>query len=671
MVNKWTLEDDVNDYVKQQLAAIGLVKNVDYTVESGMSSRLRDALKGGSKTLSKTGFGKPDFEIEKYGVPVLIENKLHFNKLHALTKTDFKMDDKSVANYATNGALNYAQRILDSGNYSEAIIIGVAGDDLNSVEIEVGYVYGSLSQPKIMPTYKTFDFLESADSFEAFLTDARLTETEKHDILVKTQADLQKHAKMLNKLMNNNNNVTVSQRAIYVSGMLLAMQDVIRRNPNPTIADLKVGVGLVPDDLKGSTIDAKRDGVLIVGQIKSFLAERNIPQGKQNIMMHSFEAISQDIDRDLEIESDKAAQKWVGPKASINKQIFTFIYETVFKSIDGSMNSHVDIMGEMYSEFLKYAMSDGSGIGIVLTPPYVTKMMARLLKVNMDSRVLDLATGSAGFLIASMAEMIEDANETLGRDTLAAKAKIVDIKSKQLMGVELQTQMYTLATTNMILRGDGSTQIEKGDSFKPKTPNYYQLFEPDTLLLNPPFSYSENGMPFLEYGLDQMVHGGKAAIIIQDSAGSGRAVATNQRILKKHRLVASIKMPMDTFQPNAGVQTSIYIFEAGVPHDFDETVKFIDFRNDGYKRTKRGTREIDEPSKRYSDILKIYKAGLKAKVEADWNLNENFIEDQITKSGEDWNFEAHQVFDTMPTLDDFKKTVGDYLAWQVSQKLKG
>lgn len=669
-MQKWTLEDDVNDYVKRQLASIGFVKNVDYTVESGMSVRLRNALKGGSKTISKTGFGKPDFEIEKYEIPVLIEDKLHFNKLHARTKTDFKMDDKSISNYAINGALNYAQRILDSGDYSEAIIIGVAGDNENNVDIEVGYVYGSLSQPKIMATYKTLNFLESNESFEAFLRDARLTETEKHDILVQTQSDLQKHAKILNKLMNNHN-VTVSQRAIYVSGMLLAMQDIVRRSQNPAISDLKVGDGLVPDNLKGSSISAKRDGSLIVDQIKSFLVERNIPQGKRNIMMHSFEAISQDIDRDLEIESDKSVQKWVGPKASINKQIFTFIYETVFKSIDGSMNSHVDIMGEMYSEFLKYAMSDGSGIGIVLTPPYVTKMMARLLKVNMNSRVLDLATGSAGFLIASMAEMIEDANETLGRDTSTAKAKIRDIKSKQLMGVELQTQMYTLATTNMILRGDGSTQIEKGDSFKPKTPNYYKLFEPDVLLLNPPFSYSENGMPFLEYGLDQMVRGGRAAIIIQDSAGSGRAAVTNQHVLKKHRLVASIKMPIDTFQPNAGVQTSIYIFEAGMPHDFDETVKFIDFRNDGYKRTKRGTREIDEPAKRYSDILKIYKAGKKAKVEADWNLDETFIEDQITDSGKDWNFEAHQVFDTIPTLEDFKKTVGDYLAWQVSQKLKG
>lgn len=664
------LEDNINDWVKQSLNKIGLVNGSTYNVESNMSSKLNNALKGGSKTKLKTGTGKPDFHIEGYEVPVLIEDKLHLNKLHAKNAVGFKNDDKSVASYATNGALHYAQSILDSGVYNEVVIIGVAGDSPANVEIEVGYVYGALSEPKIMDTYKTFDFLESEDSFKTFLEDARLTENEKHEILVKTQADLQKHAKTLNKLMNNHN-VTVSQRAIYVSGMLLAMQDIVVKDSDPLIPDRKIDSGLTPADLKGSLASSKRDGAVIVSQIAEFLKQRNIPQEKCDIMMHSFEAISQDLDRDGLVETDKAVGKWLEAQSSINKQIFTFIYETVFKSIDGAVNSHVDIMGEMYSEFLKYAMSDGSGIGIVLTPPYITKMMARLLSVNKDSRVLDLATGSAGFLIASMAEMIEDANDTLGKNTTAAKQKIQAIKSQQLMGVELQTQMYTLATTNMILRGDGSTRIEKGDSFKPKTPNYYKLFEPDVLLLNPPFSYSENGMPFLEYGLDQMVKGGKAAIIIQDSAGSGKAVATNKQILKKHTLLASIKMPVDTFQPNAGVQTSIYILEAGTPHDFDATVKFIDFRNDGYKRTKRGTREIDEPAKRYSDILKIYKAGTKAKVEANWQIDDVFIEDQITDSGKDWNFEAHQVFDTTPTLEDFKKTVGDYLAWQVSQQLKG
>lgn len=106
---------------------------------------------------------------------------------------------------------------------------------------------------------------------------------------------------------------------------------------------------------------------------------------------------------------------------------------------------------------------------------------------------------------------------------------------------------------------------------------------------------------------------GIAAIIIQDSAGSGKATRTNQSLLRKHRLLASIKMPTDLFQPMAGVQTSIYIVEAHTPHDFEQTVKFIDFRNDGYKRTSRALQEIDEPTKRYADIIKYTRQGVMQK----------------------------------------------------------
>ena len=178
-------------------------------------------------------------------------------------------------------------------------------------------------------------------------------------------------------------------------------------------------------------------------------------------------------------------------------------------------------------------------------------------------------------------------------------------------------------------------------------------------------------MPFIAYGLDRMAKGGLGAIIIQDSAGSGKAVKSNQQILKSHTLLASIKMPVDLFVPVAGVQTSIYIFEAHKPHDFERSVKFIDFRNDGYKRTSRSLQELDEPTQRYADIVKIYKAGKAAKVDSKlWKLDEIFVEDLITNSGSDWNFDQHKKVDAMPTLADFKKSVSDYLSWEVSQILK-
>ncbi|TXJ02974.1 MAG: SAM-dependent DNA methyltransferase [Neisseriales bacterium] len=662
-LKSYKLEDHVNDWVKAQLDLLKLKNQKNYYTESAIPDYLKEALKGRAKTENKTNFGKPDFSITQYKqAPVIIENKLGLKKLIAETKDGIKFDEKSVKDYAVNGALYYATGMIASGKYRDVVAIGIAGDSDEAIELRVYYVYGSGEDSfKLLENVSTLDFLENQKTFEVFYKDASLTDDEKHEILINSQAKLQRYAKSLNKLMHNHN-ITAPQRVLYVSGMLLSMQNVIDTDGN------KVQDGLVPEDLKGIQTESKRDGVQIVNQIKEFLTARKIPPEKQNLMLASFSEISKDNQRDELEVLDREVSHLIKEKASINKQIFTYIYKNIFLSID-AMAGHLDIMGEMYSEFLKYALGDGKEIGIVLTPPYITKMMATILGVNKDSRVMDLATGSAGFLISSMEMMIDDAENTHGKETTASKNKIEVIKKTQLLGVELNAEMFTLAATNMILRGDGSSNIHKGNTFN--TPEQlYTNFRANKLLLNPPFSYDENGMPFIAFGLDKMEKGGLAAIIIQDSAGSGKATKSNQAMLKKHTLKASIKMPTDLFQPMAGVQTSIYILEAHKPHDYEQTVKFIDFRNDGYKRTSRALQEMDEPTKRYADILKIYKAGKNAKVEANWNLNEVFIEDFITSSGADWNFDQHKVVDSKPTLEDFKKTVGDYLAWEVSNILK-
>lgn len=663
MVEKWKLEDDVNDYVKYKFSKIGLKKLKDYNVESSMSEYMKDALKGSAKTKTKTYFGKPDFHVEKYNIPVIFEDKLGSKKLIAQNKDGIKGDDKSIQNFATNGAIHYATQIIASGKYKEAVAIGVAGEDKKNVVFDIYYVFGSsFKSIKKMENYTSIDFLENEKSFSNFYNDCILTEKEKHEILITSRTLLQKYAGELNKLMHNHN-ITAPQRVLYVSGMLLAMQDIVDEDGN------LVQRGLIPEDLLGAKTDTKRDGVLITNQIKEYLKQKQIRQEKVDLMISSFSEISKDNQRDEPTDLDKLVEKLLEKDASTNKQIFTYIFNNIYMSID-AMAGHLDIMGEMYSEFLKYALGDGKEIGIVLTPPYVTKMMAEILNVNKDSRTMDLATGSAGFLISSMEIMIEDANKTFGKDTSRANKKIEEIKKEQLLGVELNAEMFTLAATNMILRGDGSSNIRKGNTFK--TPEeLYTNFKANRLLLNPPFSFEENGMPFIRFGLSKMEKGGLAAIIIQDSAGSGRAVSSNKEILKNNTLLASIKMPVDLFIPMAGVQTSIYVFEAGTPHDYEKTVKFIDFRNDGYKRTKRGLNEIDSPTERYQDIIKIYKAGKSARVNGNlWDIDEIYIEDFISDGGNDWNFEQHKKIDTKPQIEDFKKTVADYLAWEVSNILK-
>lgn len=662
MVQKYQLEEHINDWVKAKFEKLGLRNQRDFYTESAIPNYLKDALKGRAKTENRTNFGKPDFSLTKYKIPIIIENKLGIKKLLIETKDGIKFDEKAIKDYAVNGALYYSTGIIASGKYHEAIAIGIAGDCEETIEIKVYFVYGSGEYSyKLLENITTLDFLENQKTFDEFYKSAILTEEEKHEILINSQATLQKYAKSLNKLMHNHN-ITAPQRVLYVSGMLLSMQNVVDIN-GKIIQD-----GLTPEDLKGIQSETKRDGVQIINQIKEFLTFRDIPIDKQELMLSSFKEISKDSQRDEPTVLDKEVSKLIKENASSNKQIFTFIYHNIFLSID-AMAGHLDIMGEMYSEFLKYALGDGKEIGIVLTPPYVTKMMATILDVNQNSKVMDLATGSAGFLISAMELMIQDSENLYGKKTSQANEKIENIKKEQLLGVELNAEMFTLAATNMILRGDGSSNIQKGNTFD--TPEkLYTDFRANKLLLNPPFSFKENGMPFIEFGLNKMEKGGLGAIIIQDSAGSGKAVNTNKKILKNHTLKASIKMPVDLFQPMAGVQTSIYIFEAHKPHDFEQIVKFIDFRDDGYKRTSRTLQEINEPTQRYQDIIKIYKAGLNAKVEANWKINEVYIEDFITQNGADWNFDQHKIINSKPTLEDFKKTVSDYLSWEVSNILR-
>lgn len=68
------------------------------------------------KPKNKTNFGKPDFHIEKYNIPVVFEDKLETKKLISKTKDGIKEDDKSISSFAVNGVLYYATQMIDSIN---------------------------------------------------------------------------------------------------------------------------------------------------------------------------------------------------------------------------------------------------------------------------------------------------------------------------------------------------------------------------------------------------------------------------------------------------------------------------------------------------------------------------------------------------------------------------
>lgn len=166
---------------------------------------------------------------------------------------------------------------------------------------------------------------------------------------------------------------------------------------------------------------------------------------------------------------------------------------------------------------------------------------------------------------------------------------------------------------------------------------------------------------------------GKAVVIIQENAGSGNGLPYTKNILEHSSLISSIKMPNDLFVGKSSVQTAIYVFEVGVKHDKKALVKFIDFSIDGYTRAARkkskasvNLKDTDNAKARYEELVNIVLYGSKY-----LNYYKDFyIEDSINLEGKDWTYSQHKKIDTKPTLEDFKKSVSEYLAWEVSNILK-
>ncbi|MCL2855662.1 MAG: hypothetical protein FWE21_08595 [Defluviitaleaceae bacterium] len=113
----------------------------------------------------------------------------------------------------------------------------------------------------------------------------------------------------------------------------------------------------------------------------------------------------------------------------------------------------------------------------------------------------------------------------------------------------------------------------------------------------------------------------------------------------------------------------------GRAHNPKQIVRFIDFRNDGYKRSNRKTRDksinlrdMDDAKGRYAELIDL---ALHGRAYLNIFTKEEYVEDTIDpQSGADWNFEQHKKIDTSPTEADFRKTVADYMAWEVDQLLK-
>ena len=523
-------------------------------------------------------------------------------------------------------------------------------------ELEVYYVSkNNFLLPKKLQAYTDLSFLSenNSDNLIEEIENLSLSEEEQEKKTKDFENLIELRLKDLNQRMHDDLNIAVGARVQLVAGLIMAALGVENRVSPLQIADLK-------GDMGGSS----NDGQIVINKISDFLSVKNIPLEKKELIINDLKNV------------------FIGSKiyATVNgeskiKTVYRIIKDEIMPIFTSAR--HLDFSGRLFNVLNEWvAIPDGARNDVVLTPRYVCELMAKLCKVNKDSYVWDYAVGSAGFLISAMKQMIKDAENSI-KSPLELQEKILHIKGCQLLGVEIRADIYMLAVLNMILMGDGSTNILHEDSLTQFDGNYEQgnqkgePFPANVFLLNPPYSAEGKGFVFVEKALSKMV-GGRAAILIQENAGSGNGLPFTKNILAKNTLVASIHMS-DIFCGKAGVQTAIYVFDVGVAHNKDNMVKFIDFSNDGYTRQNRkksgadvNLKNTDHAIERYEEIVDIV---LNRKKKTNY-FDDCVIEDTINLEGKDWTYNQHRKIDTVPTEADFRKTVADYLSWKVSTLMK-
>ncbi|AVB77184.1 HsdM family class I SAM-dependent methyltransferase [Methanococcus maripaludis] len=615
--------------VKTDLWVYDLLKEAEIELEPQGSSivEINTAL----KTASKNRTGKVGFP-EYIGVIkdflLVIEDKSELsNHIILDNKNLISMERNDVKNYAVNGALFYGQHLAKNTSYKKIIAFGISGNE---------------KKHKISPIYidetEYYRELPDVESFISF-NEKNIDEYYTREILKeatdeeKTTEEILKDASILHEDLRNYGTLKDVDKPLIVSGILLALRESESKN-------------FSIDDLTGDTI--KTDGQKIYDAIESNLKRANVsPDVKKDKLLSQF-AIIKDTPKLNEIEPKL--------KKTPLKHYTEYLYNKIYKSIRYIQSSE-DYLGRFYGEFMSYSGGDGQTLGIVLTPKHITELFCDLVEVKPNDIVFDPCCGTAGFLIASMHNMLKQTSK---------KSEQRNIRQNQLHGFELQPYMFTIATTNMILRGDGKSNLINEDFLK-QDPNKIQLKQPTVGMMNPPYSQGSKKDPtlyeiaFTEHLLDSLTVGARCIVIIPQSSVTGKTreeQSIKENILKKHTLEGVITLNKDTFY-GVGVMPCIAIFTAGEPHLNDKECKFIDFRDDGYKISPHiGLLETEQAKDKKQHLLDVWFDRIESETK--------FCVKTTVEPNDEWLHSFYYFNDEIPTDENFEKTVSDYLSFEFS-----
>ena len=345
------------------------------------------------------------------------------------------------------------------------------------------------------------------------------------------------------------------------------------------------------------------------------VTERNTPEGQAAVAKRIKDLFVQ-LKTD-EILSDVFSEK---DQITISDYGIAYIASEIAKY--SFLDATVDVKGTAYETIVSNTLKQEAGQ--FFTPRNVIKCMVEILNPDVNTRVLDPACGSGGFLVMVLDHVrkliTRNMYPELSDALLEAKANSTEVNDRvreyaenMIFGFDFDPDLKKAAKMNMVMAGDGHSNIfninsleypngtlpdkdkvteavaksveKKGDSLACDE-NYAlknAMGKFDMIFTNPPFgskvevatTISENyelkafnapEVLFIEQCYNFLKPGGKMGIVLPDGIlGNPNTEVVRKWILQHFKLIASVDLPVETFLPQVGVQASLLFLQKKTP----------------------------------------------------------------------------------------------------------
>ena len=619
-------EADFTYYIQNRLEAVEIFSDT----QSSHNVEIDGALKTASK--NQTGLrGYPDHIALVDDFILVMEDKSDRSKLVWRDDGEISLSANAVQNYAVNGALFYAQKILDGTRYKKIFAFGNVGDRKHHIikPIFIDAQKNITELPEV-DTFKNF----TAENIDSYYRRMVLKEIPPEEVELR---QILRRAEILHEHLRNYGQLGEDEKPLVVSAILLALAE---------------GKNFSIEQLTGDKIHT--DGKEIFRHVENHLTRANVrPEVKKERVLNQFRLIK---DRPILSTVNRTLEK-------TPLKFFTeFIADKIFDAVVS--NSAEDYLGRFYGEFISYSGGDGQSLGVVLTPHHIAELFCDLVDLKPDDVVFDPCCGTGSFLVAAMSRMLNAADDYQRKN----------IKQKQIHGIEAREDMFSIATTNMILRGDGQSNLLCGDFFAHDPDDLQIKFGATVGMMNPPYSQAKNAatahlseLRFINHLLNSITRGGRVAVIVPVSAMIGKTrddKVIKGEILHRHTLEGVISLNKNTFY-RIGTVPCIAIFTAGEPHPKSKLVKFINFEDDGFEVKKHvGLVETERAKDKKFYLLDCWRGKIK-------DAPSKFMVETTIEPADEWLHSFYYYNDELPADIDFKNTVADYLTFEFNMIAHG